>query len=120
MPIQRQSLDEIGQKLDRAGEIVHRATDSMGRTGAFGLAGAVLASRSPTTAEKMRTIQNVYDQFGHQATTNLMGSYAVNSVVRRLPQKLTGPLRAGAGAFLRNKPLLSRVIGFAGQLARAV
>jgi len=119
MPV-RQSLDEMGQKLDRAGEIASRAADTMGRTGAFGLTAAVLARRNPNTAEKMRTIQNVYDQFGHQATTNLMGAYAVNSVVKRLPQKLTGPMRAGAGAFLRNKPLLNRVIGFAGQLARAV
>jgi hypothetical protein len=119
MPVMR-PLSDIGQKLDRAGEIVDRATDTMGRTGAFGLTAAVLASKSPGMAEKMRVIQNVYDNFGHQATTNLMGAYAVNSVVKRLPGKLTGPLRAGASAFLRNKPLLSRVISFAGQVARAV
>lgn len=120
MPVETQPLNTIGQHLDRAGEIVSRTTDVMGRTGAFGLTAAVLAARSPTTADKMRTIQNVYDNFGNQATTNMMGAYAVNSVVRRLPQKLLRGARASASTFLKSKPLLKRVIRFAGQLARAV
>lgn len=121
MPIDEQdSLNDIGRNLDRAGQIVHRSVDTMGRIGAFGLTSAMLSRKSPVTADKMRLLQDVYDNFGHQATTNLLGAQAVSSVVRRLPGKLTRPLGSGARALVRNKPLINKVIAFAGQVARAV
>lgn len=122
MPVDEdtQSLGGVGQKLDHAGEVVQKSVDTMGRAGAFGLTGALIARRNPTTAEKMRTIQTVYDNFGHKATTNMLGDWAVHSVVRRLPRKLKQPLQQGAKSFVRNKPLIARVIRFAGQVARAV
>ena len=116
----RDSLNDIGRHLDRAGQLVHRSVDTMGRMGAFGLTGALLHQNSPTTAEKMRLLQNVYDNFGHQATTNLLGAQAVSSVVKRLPTTFKAPLRSGATMLARNKPLINRVISFAGQVARAL
>ena len=116
----REPLSDIGQNLDRAGQVVHRSVDTLGRMGAFGLTGALINQNSPTTAEKMRLLQNVYDNFGHQATTNLLGAHAVSSVFKRLPTTLKRPLGRGATMLVRNKPLINRVISFAGQIARAI
>jgi len=120
MPQEHRDGFDFVEKLDNATHKLHRSVDTLGSMGAFGLTGSVLTRRSPVTARKMQLIQEVYDNFGHQATANIIGAEAVHGVVRRLPEKLKHPLVGGARALVKNKPLINKVVSFAGQIARAV
>lgn len=109
--------------VDRMRTIRRRAgsaVDRLGEVGAFGLVGSVLQNVAHgETGRKIQQIQQVYDTFGPDTTTNLLADRAVSSVIKRLPDKLRTPLARGARAVTAAQPVINTVMALARTLSKA-
>lgn len=107
--------DRINRLRRQAGDTV----DVLGQSGAFGVAGGLVAKHvDPGLGRKVTEVQAVYDTFGPEATTTLLATRAARAAMKRLPGKAQSLLRSGARTVSSASPLIRGVLSLAETVAK--
>lgn len=109
----------LADRVNTVRKHVGTAVDTLGESGAFGVAGSAVGRHvNKDLGRKITEIQSVYDTFGPDATKTLLATRAARSALKQLPSNARVLLSRGASAVTRAAPLVRGVLSIAETVAR--